>query len=185
MTDQQIVSNRSHGARRALKTKPRFTPMSCLLIVLIACAACVEQLPDFRGPYLSWKRDPKHTMTITWEDLKDTSRVVKWGIDPTRIEESIAASSVKRRDDMYYHRTVTLSGLEADRRYYYTVPGVQETPVSFVTAPEEKSALFRFFVYGDSCEHHKERKNQHYDIAEAMVRAERDGPSCWSSPPAT
>ena len=116
-------------------------------------------------------------MTITWEHLKDTSRVVKWGIEPTRIENSIVASPVKRRDDMYYHRTVTLSGLEADRRYYYTVPGVQDTPVSFVTAPEEKSALFRFFVYGDSCEHHKERKNQHYDIADAMVQAERDGPS--------
>ncbi len=133
-----------------------------LLLLLLSSAGCVEELPTTRGPYLSWSRSPTTTMTITWERLESQSHQLHWGVDPTALSETVSLSPPRTcRDDRYYHYSVTLEGLQPGTRYYYRIPGVQEDPVSFRTAPGDPDTRFTFIIYGDSREKTKGPTNQH------------------------
>jgi Purple acid Phosphatase, N-terminal domain/Calcineurin-like phosphoesterase len=126
---------------------------------------CAEEVPSTRGPFLSWTRAPTTTMTITWERLVSQPHRVQWGTNPGALSETAHVSAPTRcRDDRYFHYTVTLEGLTPGTRYYYRIPGVQDEPAVFGTAPDDRDAKFTFIVYGDSREKATGATNQHNQI---------------------
>lgn len=139
------------------------------LAALLVLSACVEELPSTRGPYLSWTRAPKTSMTITWERFVSHTHEVHWGTDPQSLINTVVVSAPKQcRDDRYFHYSVTLEGLTPGTRYYYRIPGVQEEPALFRTAPDDRNSKFTFIVYGDSREKTVGATNHHAQIVTQM-----------------
>jgi len=130
--------------------------------------ACMDDLPEVRGPYLSWKASPKTTITITWESLNNSADNLRWGHSADALDHPVTVTPRKRRDDMYFHYSFTITGLSADTRYYYQVNGLQDVPATFRTAPADRLSPFSFLLYGDSCEFDATRQNQHYGVARKM-----------------
>jgi hypothetical protein len=147
-----------------------------LLLIFPLLLSCMDSLPPFRGPYLSWKRNPKTTMTITWESLEKTPRIVAWGEKQSALINSTRVVPDRRRDDMYFHFTTTIEDLEPGTEYFYSVSDLMDAPARFRTAPKNADASFSFLVYGDSCESDREKDNQHYDIVAEMNRVEAPYP---------
>jgi hypothetical protein len=142
-----------------------------LLAALWALPGCVEESVDHRGPYLSWTRDPRTTMTLTWETRSPVEVTLRYGEAGAGLpHERVVPAPDRRRDDRYYHYEITLRDLKPGQRYEYQVTPLQPEPVSFHTAPGEATGSFRFLLYGDSRERRLGPKNQHQDLVEAMQR---------------
>lgn len=112
-----------------------------------------------RGPYLQ-KTSPS-SATIRWRTDSATGSVVRYGTDPQNLDQTASGSSSA-------DHVVTISGLNAATRYYYSIGDVSQTLVSgtdyfFKTHPVSGTASpARIWVLGDS------------GTADANARAVRD-----------
>ncbi|MBN2526884.1 MAG: metallophosphoesterase family protein [Deltaproteobacteria bacterium] len=147
-----------------------------VMLGALFCLSCMDDLPDFRGPYLSWTQSPQTTVTITWESLEDSMNFLNWGTAQNALENPATVHRGKRRDDMYYHYSTTIRNLAPDTHYYYQVESLQNKPAGFRTAPLEPQSAFSFLLYGDSCETDKTTRNEHYDVVKQMMALEKDSP---------
>lgn len=112
-----------------------------------------------KGPYLSWSRDPKTTMTIGWETRDKCAGQVNYGLSLDKI-----AFEVREYSESAVHQ-VTLTGLKPDTRYYYAIANADAGPCSFTTAPQ-KPRPFRAAIYGDTRSH----PEKHAEVAEAILK---------------
>ncbi|MHA1731969.1 MAG: purple acid phosphatase family protein [Promethearchaeota archaeon] len=148
----------------------------CLPLLLVTSVGSfvyygLNIVPDARGPYLSWTRDPQTTMTIAWELKASGQYEVQYGVDPAKLDQSIQATRLEKRDDDgYYHYIATITGLSPGRRYYYRVPGVMDAQAAFKTAPDSATGNFTFILYGDSRETQKIGDNQHIALVEQILK---------------
>jgi len=93
--------------------------------------------------HLTWQRDPKTTMTVSWYTADVTDSAVQYGLDDTYGNEETDTSEV------YWHH-VELTGLTPDTVYHYRV-GNGKTwgfDYHFKTATAEKHT--KFLNFGDS-----------------------------------
>ena len=126
--------------------------------------------PEDRGPYLSWRDDPKTTMTISFERRIKGDYTLEYGYEGQMFEKEIDFErSDMRQEDGYYHYSVELKGLKPDKRYYYRIPEFMETVGNFKTAPNSTTADFKFLLYGDSREMNGIIANQHLSLVSQML----------------
>ena len=111
-------------------------------------------------PYIPYKQPysmapTTNSVKILWQmndETEPTNAVVYYGLDPDHLDQQIAASSGWNVSDEGYMHVVTLTGLQPNTRYYFTV-GASDTRrfdkiCSTKTAPEPGSA-FRIFTISD------------------------------------
>ena len=111
-------------------------------------------------PYIPYKQPysmapTTHSVKILWqmsEETEPTNAVVYYGTDPANLNQSILTSAGWNVDDEGYMHVVTLTDLEPNTRYYFTV-GANATRrfdkvCSTKTAPEEGTA-YRIFTISD------------------------------------
>ncbi len=162
------------------KNRPR--PQAIKVLALVFCPIfvlatvggtvyfAIEIVEPDRGPYLSWNSDPTTTMTITWERKEAVDSILSYYAangDQTPIEVEVEPGPL-REFDLYYHYTVTLTGLEPDTKYYYEIDNFRD-PAWFKTAPDSIYADFSFIAYGDSREPSKNFNNQHIPLVQRML----------------
>ncbi|MHA1699606.1 MAG: metallophosphoesterase, partial [Promethearchaeota archaeon] len=115
--------------------------------------------PMDRGPFLFWRNDTTSTMVIAWDSVTSASYKVKWGTSPSDLNQEsipdsypIYAPSSGAWDSgtpIGYRYYVELTGLNADTKYYYTIPNFIDKTYSFKTGPST-TRPFSFQVIGDT-----------------------------------
>ena len=125
-----------------------------------------EEYDTDQDPYVPYKQPYSMAPTTTsvkvlWqmnEETAPTNAVVYYGTDPANLNQSISTSNGWNVADEGYMHVVTLSGLQPNTRYYFTV-GASATRrfdkvCSTKTAPEQGTA-FRIFtisdIHGNAC----------------------------------
>lgn len=122
----------------------RILLLSTLFLSLNAAALVVN-----RGPYL--QTETSSSIILRWRTDTATDSVVRYGISPSQLNSTMPVTGSQTE------HSVTLSGLAADTRYYYSVgnsAGELEggsINYSFTTAPTAGTAKpTRIWVIGDS-----------------------------------
>jgi hypothetical protein len=97
-----------------------------------------------RGPYL--QNGTASQVTVRWRTDVAVPTKIKWGSLSSPLAQGI------NKDEITREHTVTLAGLEPNRRYTYSVvlPSGTTDPVSFTTAPASESESFKVWVLGDA-----------------------------------
>lgn len=112
-----------------------------------------------KGPYLSWSRDPKTTITIGWETGEKCIGRVNYGPTLDKI-----AFDAREYSEATVHQ-VTLTGLKPGSRYFYVIANSDARPCSFMTAPQ-KPRPFKAVVYGDT----RSNPEKHAGVVEAILK---------------
>jgi 3',5'-cyclic AMP phosphodiesterase CpdA len=110
-----------------------------------------------KGPYLSWSRDPRTTMTVSWETEDKFAGKVVYGLTRDKM-----GTETKEYSEAAVHQ-VTLTGLKPDTRYYYQLANSEAVPCSFRTAPAGVRP-FKMAIYGDTRSH----PEKHAGVAAAI-----------------
>ncbi|GAB4322171.1 MAG: hypothetical protein Kow0069_26750 [Promethearchaeota archaeon] len=161
---------RANLSRLARVTGAVWAPLLMVVVIGGLVLVGLNVVPENRGPYLSWTRDPKTTMTVTWETKSPATDALLWGESESSVDVEVAANvTPARAEDGYYHYSVTLRGLSPGTKYYYRVPGLQTRPASFSTAPSGASAKFKFVLYGDSREYDRVIENEHVELVRTIL----------------
>ena len=125
-----------------------------------------EEYDNSHDPYEPYKQPysmspTTNSVKILWqmsEETEPTDAVVYYGTDPEHLDQSILTSAGWNVADEGYMHVVTLTGLQPNTRYYFTV-GANATRrfdkvCSTKTAPEQGTA-FRIFtisdIHGNAC----------------------------------
>ncbi|MHA1697621.1 MAG: metallophosphoesterase [Promethearchaeota archaeon] len=165
-----------YGAIR--KTKKRnaviftaiFVPILITGSIIGAIYNIASQVPELRGPYLSWTNDPTTTMTISFETKIARNYQLYYGESVWSLTNTSAFNRTGPREyDGYYHYNITLMDLMPGNRYYYKIPGILDDPANFRTAPTDPSVKFKFILYGDSREDHPIFDNQHIPLVKQIL----------------
>ncbi|MBD3351196.1 MAG: hypothetical protein GF364_06895, partial [Candidatus Lokiarchaeota archaeon] len=137
----------------------------------------IENVPQQRGPYLSWMGDPKTTMTLTFEIKSSGSFDVEYKKESDSLwnNEPISFTiSDKRSSDGYYHYTANLTNLNPNTRYEYKIAGINNDIMTFNTAPDNKNTPFKILVYGDSREYSKTIDNEHIPLMKQFIEEQNE-----------
>ncbi len=124
--------------------------LSLVMLVAIICLSLdVSALVVNRGPYL--QTGTTNSIIVRWRTDIATNSVVRYGISPTQLNQTASVAGTQTE------HTVTLTGLSANTRYYYSVGNTATTleggnnDYSFVTSPVAGVAKpTRIWVIGDS-----------------------------------
>ncbi len=119
-----------------------------------------ENYDNSNEPYVPYKQPysmapTTNSVKILWqmsEESEPTNAVIYYGTDPANLDQSIQSSDGWNVADEGYMHVVTLTGLQPNTRYYFTV-GANATRrfdkiCSTKTAPEQGTA-FRIFTISD------------------------------------
>lgn len=129
------------------------------ILLLVVCGIVLFRAADLsnastqsfnisRGPYL--QKASTDQITIRWRTGSAMDSVVQYGTDPNSLNQSVSDPALKSE------HIVTLTGLTADTRYYYSVGSTgsvlaQGTDYFFETHPLVGSTdPFRIWAIGDS-----------------------------------
>lgn len=127
----------------------------CLLLVLfvlhISPAAVSAQ--DLIGVYLTWKQDPRTTMTVNWVDLYPASSGTLWHrqVDSDDWRSAEATLSQVGPSSLQLRR-VELTGLKPDTEYEFSIGKQAAKPSDgwrFRTMPDELKRPLTFVTGGD------------------------------------
>ncbi|MGQ4873325.1 MAG: metallophosphoesterase [Promethearchaeia archaeon] len=118
------------------------------------------------GPYLVWSGDPQSSMTIIWITKNPSETTLKYG-------ESKNDMETVRLGIYDKIHIVKLSGLKADTKYYYEIPGFSDKIYYFRTAPKEDKP-FNFTAIGDNRNNGGNTKSHYGDVINAMSSYQYD-----------
>lgn len=121
---------------------------SLFLLLLLPLSVRSEE-PLF---FLSWLRDPVHTMAIVWlTSDQDTTDVIEWKEKESEAWKPRMGShrSYKLGDQPLIIHSLELTQLEGDKEYEFRISSKGETQ-SFKTAPEGLLEPVKFIVGGDA-----------------------------------
>lgn len=101
--------------------------------------------------FLSWTRDPAHTMTIVWLTPEEEALdLVEWKKGDEEWKPKVGSHRPLKLDEKsYLVHTVELTQLEGDTLYQFRI-GQEREPHTFLTAPEDLEHPIKFFVGGDA-----------------------------------
>ncbi|MHA1890714.1 MAG: purple acid phosphatase family protein [Promethearchaeota archaeon] len=165
-----------YGIFRKKKTRRAviFTGISMFLFIgssiFLGAFEGLRHVPETRGPYLSWSDDPQTTMTVSWEAPGRVSRTLQWSEieNFSNYNETQAIEHDYRQFTRRFHYSVTITGLQPGKEYFYKIPGFHDDVESFKTAPNGTQP-FMFFAYGDTRES-TPINSEHVKLVREMVR---------------
>ncbi len=116
--------------------------MVCIAMMLVPAGVVYASEP--RNVHLTWQRDPRTSITVSWATDGVEPSTVEYGLDGSY--GCVAVSE----PGLIHH--VELSGLEPSMTYHYRCGSEQgwSEDRTFVAAPGDDSASFVFVMLGDS-----------------------------------
>ena len=128
----------------------------------LSSSAAADNLNGTANPdhiTLTWSQDPKTTQTITWRTNTDIANgKVQYILasdaanfpDKATVSEETAQKLTTDAGDINIH-SVTLTGLEAGKKYLYRVgDGTNWSEQHFFTTEDDNAQGFKFLIFGDS-----------------------------------